>query len=174
MNRRSNDANGWVNFPINDSAYRNTKEGGMVVKLVVTDDNEFDEQYGICSGAWVTDTLSESLIADDQRPRPVYNGEYNSIEDVQKEQQELAEWEEYHFPFVNDKDDPGYTSRPYLASMVLGTTGWSGWHEEHGALWRCTYDDLTVTGKGLYTMLKKLYECDGVKRRIHLLTFLDT
>lgn len=170
MNRRSNDTNGWVNFPVNDPAYKNTREGGMLVKLVVVDDREFDKQFGICSGVHVTDTLSESLIADDIRPRPVYNGEYNSVEDVEQEQRDLNKWEEYHFPSINDTKYPDYTSRPYLAAVVLGSTGWSGWHEERGELWHCTYDDLNLQGKALYNSLQNLYW--GCK--IHLLTFLDT
>jgi len=71
MQRRSNAVSGWVSFPANDPAWKNTNEGGMVVKLVVCDNREFDEQFGMCCGASVTDIMGESFVGDDRRPKPV-------------------------------------------------------------------------------------------------------
>ena len=70
MNRRSTEKNGWVNFPVNDPSWQNTREGGMFVKLVVCDDREFDDKFGVCCGVNVFDRVTEQLIADDRRPRP--------------------------------------------------------------------------------------------------------
>lgn len=50
MRRRTSAVSGWVNFPIEDPAWKCSKEGGMVVKLVVCDTREFDDQFGVCCG----------------------------------------------------------------------------------------------------------------------------
>lgn len=144
----------------------------MIVKLVVVDNREFDEQFGVCSGAAVFDLLSESLIADDRRPRPEPLSGYETIQDVQAEQKAIAEWEGYHFPNIANASVGGveqFISQGYLAAMVIGTTGWSGFHSDKG-YWQCTFDDLTEEGKVLYKQIAQLYSgCD-----VHLLTFLDT
>lgn len=173
MNRRSKDRNGWVNFPVDDSKWSSTNEGGMFVKLVVCDDREFDEQFGICCGVHVHDLLSEQLINDDQRPyraRPVIDlDESVTIQQMNEAVQYDKLWEEYHYPHANHFKKPEYHSRAYLCSMVLGSTGWSGHNDDIG-LWHCTYDDLTEDGKSLYNTIQQLYP--GCK--LHLLTFLDT
>ena len=178
MNRRSTEKNGWVNFPVDHPDWKNTKEGGMFVKLVVCDDRDFDDQFGVCCGVNVWDRVTEQLIADDQRPMPEYTlglehyaSEEEFIQAFEEEVRKKREWEEYHFPYINEKNssDLSYTSRPYLASIVMGSTGWSGYSDGVG-LWHCTYNDLTEEGKTLYNTLQKLY--DGCT--IHLLTFLDT
>lgn len=115
--------------------------------------------------------LSESFIGDDRRlkPRPANN--YQSIDDVLAEQATFGAWQAYHFPRLLEKDDcHQYTSRDYLAVLVLGSTGWSGWNEGSGEYWMCTFGDLTAEGQALYRQLEVLYKgCD-----LHLLTFLDT
>lgn len=78
MQRRSNAVSGWVNFPVNDPAWKNTHEGGMVVKLVVCDNREND-QFGMCCGAYVVDHLCESFIADDRRPCPPSPANFDSM-----------------------------------------------------------------------------------------------
>lgn len=166
-------ANGWVNFPIDDPAWANTNEGGMLVKLVVCDNREND-QFGMCCGAYVVDHLCESFIADDRLPCPPSPANFDSMEAIEAEQRANQEWEAYHFPNLHcDKDLDGldrYASRPYLAVLVLGTTGWSGWNKAEGRYWECRYDDLTEEGKVLYRQIAALYQgCD-----LHLLTFLDT
>lgn len=144
----------------------------MIVKLVVIDNREFDEQFGVCAGATVFDLLSESLIADDRRPRPEPPSSYETIQDVRAEQKAIAEWVGYHFPNIANASASGveqFISQGYLAAMVIGTTGWSGLHSDKG-YWQCTFDDLTEEGKALYKQIEKLYSgCD-----VHLLTFLDT
>lgn len=178
MNRRSNEKNGWVNFPVNDPSWQNTKEGGMFVKLVVCDDRDFDDQFGVCCGVNVWDQVTEQLIADDRRPQPEdclslehYASEAEFVQAFEDEQRKKREWEEYHFPYINEKHptDRSYTSRPYLASIVMGSTGWSGYRDGVG-LWHCTYDDFTEDGKNLYNSIQKLYS----NCTLHLLTFLDT
>lgn len=173
MQRRSNAVSGWVNFPVNDSTWKNSKEGGMVVKLVVCDNRDFDDQFGVCSGAHVVDMLAESFVGDDRRPKPASPENYDSVEAVQAGQKAFADWEAYHFPNLNEKSASGverFQSRGYLAALVLGTTGWSGWSDAEQRTWECRFDDLTEEGKALYRQLEKLYGgCE-----LHLLTFLDT
>lgn len=173
MNRRSTEKNGWVNFPVDHPDWKNTKEGGMFVKLVVCDDRDFDDRFGICCGVNVFDQVTEQLIADDQRPMPEYAlglehyaSEEEFVQAFEEEVTKKREWEQYHFPFIHESL---YTSRPYLASIILGSTGWSGYCDGVG-LWHCTYSDLTEEGKTLYDSIQKLY--DGCT--LHLLTFLDT
>lgn len=176
MNRRSNDKNGWVNFPVDDPSWYNTKEGGIFVKLVVCDDREYDERFGLCSGVYVYDHYSETLIYDDKRPLPkndfkrsdFYN-EQDFLTAIENDCTDLQKWEEYHYPGINHRTEPQYISRTYLAVIIMGSTGWSGYKDNNG-LWQCTYDDLTEDGKQLYNSIEKLYpNCT-----LHLLTFLDT
>jgi hypothetical protein len=173
MNRRSSEVQGWVNFPVDHPGWRNTKEGGMFVKLVVCDDRDFDEKLGVCAGVHVHDVLSEVLVNDDQRPYPthfdVQEDDPRAIEKITEVYEKQREWDEYHYPHMHDAEDRHYCSRSYLCSMVLGSTGWSGYDDNLG-LWRCTYDDLTEEGKSLYNTIQWLYP--GCK--LHLLTFLDT
>lgn len=175
MQRRSSVISGCINFPVNDPAWKNNCQGGMFVKLVVCDNRKFANQFGICSGAQVYDILAESLIADDRRPSPEPIEEYASasVEAIEAEQRSSAEWEAYHFPRLADPQANGhdrFMSRDYLAVLVLGTTGWSGWHVEEERSWNCQFDDLNEEGKSLYRQMQTLYEgCE-----IHLLTFLDS
>ncbi len=173
MQRRSTAVSGWVEFPVNDPAWKNSNEGGMLVKLVVCDNRAAADQFGLCCGASVTDLLSESFVGDDRRPKPVPLENYDSIEAVAAEQVARCAWESHHFPRSGDPAAGGverYLSRGYLAALVLGTTGWSGYHEGDGRYWECRFDDLSDQGKALYRQLEALYPgCD-----LHLLTFLDT
>lgn len=167
MNRRSNDANGWVNFPIHESSFSATKQHRIFVELVVVDDRKNDERLGICSDVHLTVTPSQKLIADDRNSRPVYNDEHTGVENVH--QHYLANWEEYHFPSIKDTKYSVYNSRAYLAAIVLGSTRCE-WNEDRDKLWHCTYDDLNLQGKALYNSLQNIYwGCD-----LYLLTFLDT
>ncbi len=173
MQRRSAVVSGWVKFPVDDPAWKNSHEGGMFVKLVVCDNREFDDQFGVCSGVSVFNVLSESFIADDRRPRPAPLENYDTPEAVQAEQKAMADWDAYHFPSLEGPQESGvgrFLSRPYLASIVLGSTGWSGWSDTEGRSWMCRFDDLTDEGKALYRQIEALYPgCE-----LHLLTFLDT
>jgi hypothetical protein len=173
MKRRSTHVSGWVNFPVDDPSWKNTNEGGMVVKLVVCDNREFDKRFSVCCGGEITDLMTESLVGDDRRPQPVHAENYGSAEAILEERKAIEAWNEYHFPRMYDTNADGvdrYLSRGYLAAIVMGTTGWSGWNESEGRYWQCGFDDLSYSGKVLYRKIEKLYPgCE-----LHLLTFLDT
>ncbi|ELG7184131.1 TPA: hypothetical protein ACP3ZG_000540 [Pseudomonas aeruginosa] len=178
MNRKSTDVEGWVAFPVNDPAWKNTFEGGMLVKLVVCDNRDFDTQLGVCCGANVFDVMSETFVGDDKCPQPLSPIVDESdpealLAALAAEQKAQGEWVSRHYPRYADASVQGieqYTSRPYVAAMVIGSTGWSGSRVEDHQTWVCTFEDLTEEGKALYRQLQKLYQgCD-----IHLLTFLDT
>lgn len=160
MNRRSLDVSGCVNFPIHNSNLNNTEEGGMFVKLVVCD-NRDDHGFGVCSGVCVNDLILEVFAGDDRH-------------DFERDPDQTMGGEAYHYPCSNDPDTRDLLqrqlSRPYLASIVLGSTGWSGWNDEAEEYWHCTFDDLNSDGQALYRQIEALYPgCD-----LHLLTFLDT
>lgn len=172
MMRRTTAVSGWVAFPVSDPAWQNSHEGGMVVKLVVCDERD-EGRFEMCCGATVYDLLSEELVGDDQRPRPARVESYETLEDVRSEEAAYRAWRAYHFPREFDETVEGaerYMSRDYLAAMVLGTTGWSGWSETTGAPWTCRFEDLTEEGKGLYRQMQQLYPGCSIR----LLTYLDT
>jgi len=175
MNRRSNSISGFVNFPVNDLDWKSTNEGGMLVKLVVLDDREFDDQFGECCGSNVYDILTECLIGDDQRPKQEIKTNSALTNDeldrsFNEEQAQRDSWTSFHYPHLNrDGDANQYVSRPYLMASVIGTTGWSGSNSEYD-YWICKFDDLNDKGKTLYRLIQDLYP--GCK--LHLLTFLDT
>lgn len=172
MQRRSNKITGCVNFPILSSEWKSSSEGGLVVKLVVCDDRDFDDQFSVCCGAGARDILNEVLLSDDLRPKPDYTAP-ESIEEWNAQQQAVNAWSSYHFPSTENESVDGverYLSREYLAVITLGTTGWSGWRELDSRYWSCTFEDLNEDGKSLYMQIKALYPgCS-----LHLLTFLDT
>jgi hypothetical protein len=134
----------------------------MVVKLVVYGDEEFYDNFVMCCGAQVYDISNEVLVGDDKP---------TSIESSDAHKEDA--WILAHYPhlFGDDIESSSidkYTSRDYLAAIVLGTTGWSG--AKDGEYWKCTFDDLTDQGKALYKQIEALYP--GAE--IHLLTYLDT
>jgi hypothetical protein len=177
--RRTSAQHGYVNFPVNDERLRSTGEGGMFVKLVVVDDREYDDTpWTICCGAGITDHLTEQMVGDDQAEAPRLElakpdeSAEQALAAIQAHDAAHKAWEGRHFPFLDDEDqsEGKYRSRQYLASMLLGITGWSGYDDAKEAYWRCTRDDLSDDGKALVTQLERLYpNCT-----IHLLTFLDT
>jgi hypothetical protein len=75
MQRRKLVKVGYVNFPFNSKEYKNSGEGGMVVKLVVTGKkrNKSSFMYGVCCGASITEVMAEALVGDDKRPMPNLN-----------------------------------------------------------------------------------------------------
>lgn len=132
----------------------------MFVKLVVCDNQE-EHGFAVCSGVSVNDLLLE-VFAGDDRHNP------------EKDPNSTMGGETYHYPRADDPDTremlQRQLSRPYLAAIVLGSTGWSGWNEDLGEYWHCTFDDLNPVGQALYRQIESLYPgCD-----LHLLTFLDT
>lgn len=157
MKRKTKAVSGWVNFPVDSELWRDTEEGGISVKLVVTDNQESNHQHGLCFGSSVTDILATKLV-----------GEVRTLEINIS----VKEAEEYHFPFL-DRDNVGVEqimSRDYMAVIVIGSTGWSGFSDETGRYWNCSFSDLTDDGKAFYGQLQRLYpNC-----QVHFLTFLDT
>lgn len=143
-----------INFPIDDPRWKNTGEDGLIVKLVVCHNN-----YDYYNNAYVTDTCHLSLIGDDRRPMPLMMAS------------DRRTWEEFHYPNINnEKSKYQFLSRPYLATIMLGATTWTGWSETEMRYWTCTYEDLSSEGRTLYHQIQALFpECD-----LHLLTFLDT
>lgn len=176
--RKTNLVTGWVYFPVGSPQWPSTGEGGMVVKLVVVDRADADPSitgFGVCSGAYVSDILSEGLVGDDRRPKPASPQVFESAEAVMQDMRNHQEWEAYHFPQLHDSSASGltaekYISRPYLAALVLGSTGWSGVNKDTHDLWQCSFEDLTEEGKQLYRQMQVLYPSG----ELHLLTFLDT
>ena len=159
MKRRTNEASGWVNFPVNDPAWTSSGEGGMLVKLVVCDNREFDDLFGLCSGVGVYDVLTETLVGDDRRPAPVPAERFEDAESIKSNEKAYEDWKQLHFPHLNDAFMHGhekYLSRSYLSVIVLGSTGWSGRKGGDREPWVCTVEDLTHEGKVLYHQIKAL------------------
>lgn len=174
MHRRSEEIRGCVNFPVKAPSWQNSVEGGMVVKLVVADNRDFDEQFGVCCGAQVRDVLTEILIGDDKGPPPKSPEHFDTPADVIGHEEARIAWEARHFPHLasgeKDMDALRFLSRDYLAAVVLGVTGWSGWNDAEGEYWTCKFEDLTKEGQALYRQMESLYQgCE-----LHLLTYLDT
>ena len=156
---------GCINFPIDDTRYSNTGASGTIVKLVVHDDREKDT-FAVCSGSIVFDVMISLFVGDDKHliQRGRLNGE------SEKHFQQVVQ---YHFPKSYNDDSSKriekYLSRPYLASIIMGSTDWYGWDESEKRYWKCTYDDLTEDGKALYHQIQNLYKgCN-----LSLITFLD-
>lgn len=128
--RRSTKQNGYVNFPVNSTEYRNSNEGGMFVTLAVIEKDI--HSWGKCCGYHNSQCVYNEMVA----------GIYPDIE-------------ESDF-FI--KDEHGYFSDSIslLANLTLASTGWSGYSDKKG-LWKCTFKDLNEDGKALYKSLKKLY-----------------
>lgn len=179
--RRTNTQHGFVNFPLSSIDFVSSREGGMFVKLVVVDERDYDDsEWTICCGAAVFDRLSEQLVGDSEAALPalVLDGRDDTSPEstlalFDAHTAAANAWDARHFPDLHDAtvdDSSRYTSRPYVASLLLGITGWSGYSAAQEAYWRCTLDDLTPEGKALHAQMQTLYPgC-----RIHLLTFLDT
>lgn len=140
MDRRSKTTNGFVNFPVNDPQWSNSGEGGMYITLVVEDSRD----WMICCGGNVHILRDEILLKEEE-----HHFCYKAMSEYDRTYEQL--------------------SIRYLAAIILGSTGWSGWNEGDG-YWRCKKEDLTEEGKQLYNSMGKLYpNC-----KIHLLTWLDT
>ena len=71
--------------------------------------------------------------------------------------------------FPIESDDREDCSIEYIAAVELGNTGWSGYSQDHG-MWRCTYNDLSTSGKAIYNALQHAYP----NMILILQTWLDT
>lgn len=98
MNRRSNEVEGVVNFPM--EFMETTNEGGMYVQLWVIDEQSTDEAYGVCTGTNFSSTVSECFMGSD----------ISSVEE--------------RF-FTDHEERYNEHSVPLLANILLGSTGWS-------------------------------------------------
>ena len=175
--RRSNEASGCVAFPTESEVYRNTREGGIFVRLVIEENSE--TPVLICCGGENRVGYDELMTGTDNIPEGGLH--------QQARGEELLLEENHHFLHLNleepDQADRSseaeavrnrirfsqYDSRPYLAVLTLGSTGWSG-HSEDLGYWTCRYEDLTPEGKAVYDALTAAYPgC-----RATLQTWLDT
>lgn len=173
-------SHGVVNFPFDDSRYEHSGEGGMFVKLVVIDPSDpSSSDWAICVGVGVLDLKEASLVGDDRAELPVLGplGEdtpEQTLKALDANNEAHKSWESRHFPMLHEEgiDNPfeQFLSRPYLASMVLGNTGWTGLSVRTSEYWVCRYENLSEQGKAVYDQMQALYPTC----RLHLLTFLDT
>lgn len=165
--RRTNATEGCVNFPLNTPS---TKEGGMFVKLWVVDNRDYGESYGICCGVLTHELKMESLMGSDKLRRPEHPCMLGDWEKMSPEEL-MAEYEKDNeankafesFFYAVEREDGDSLSTGLLASILMGSTGWSG-------DFICTYDDLTPQGQALYQSMQALYP----QAELHLVTFLDT
>lgn len=153
MARRTKNSYGWVRFPVDTPS---SNEGGVFVKLWVVEPD--DVQYQVCCGGQVFDCVQEVFLGSDKDPPPPTPDLYTASLDEYKDHcNRLNEWKDKLF-------DPETGNTTVLASVLLGSTGWSS------SNWLCTYDDLTEEGKSLYNSLAALYP----EAELHIVTFLDT
>jgi len=178
---------GFVKFPTEE--FRSTGEGGLLVRLVVLDtkgDEEYMDRFVPCCGGYQSFMLDECFIGDDLfEPLPLESGLEGEewLSAYEKVMGHQLKMEARYFPYLNDEDllkahiedsegestrwqhpmESKYTSRSFLAVMLLGATGWS-------QQWTCKFEDLTAEGKDFYARVQALYPgCE-----LRLLTFIDT
>jgi len=175
MRRGENVSEGFVNFPFDSPDYPIAGGRGMFVKLVVLESApDSTEPLGMCCGVIVSDMRQEILVGDDLRPyvdRHIPDDAKGEeiLKYMDEGQKAQLEWMRFHFPREGGEGLEAYISRGYRASIVMGSTGWSGYSNTAGN-WRATFDDLTDDGKALYRLMQQLNPgCP-----VHLLTFLDT
>ena len=171
---------GLVNFPTDSPDFKDSGEGGLYVKLVITVDQDYSgsSQFMCCVDGGGTYTLYDNVFVGDDFNHPVESGperEIQTIDDILADKGPVAQ--QFHFPNFHKKDDEvefwlkKYLSMEYMAVVMMGSTSWSGWSEEVGHYWRATYADLTDDGKALYDSLRGLYGPNAVP---FLQTWLDT
>lgn len=157
MMRRSNVMKGLVKFPVD--RIPNGHEGGTVVRLVVIPS---DDDMPVCCGGFCQIEMDEVFYCDDGDDAMEVE---KSISIGDDEFPTEYRYEKRHFPGYH-VDDPerNYHSIPYLAVILMGSTGWNC------AAWICTYDDLTTEGKKLYDMIQQAYPSS----KLYLQTWIDT
>jgi hypothetical protein len=189
MQRGNPVAEGFVNFPMGSADYPMGGNGGTFVKLVVLDEVEGqDDTLAMCTGVSVLDLsqknlagvavfdfLQENLAGDDKHPQPEdvvipeNAGPDETMRQLEDEQRMHLVWMRFHYPRYDMPGEFKHLSRAYRASIVMGSSGWSGYSEKKGN-WFAKFDDLTPDGQALYRLMEKLNPgCP-----IHLLTFIDT
>lgn len=167
MARRTNNIHGMVNFPVHTPS---TQEGGMYVRLWAVP----RKGGGLCAGTEAAelldsvfvgaDTIKEQQSINRARMEQEWLVPIDSVErvnELDKLEKELDA--QTTGSFFHETPERTRWSLPLSASVILGSTGWSG-------DFICTYEDLNDAGKQLYDFFKDNYShCD-----LHLLTFLDT
>ena len=144
-----------IRFPTDDPAYEDTQEGGMFVRLVV----DWDEHHTFmrCCGGQNYVHYGEVFIGTDKDDP--YVEEFPDI--IHKGALEYG---------YGASVERRILSIPYLATMTLGSTKWSGLHIASDHYWKASTCDLTADGMSLYRMVERMYE--GAE--IRLQTWLDT
>ena len=173
--RRSKAISGHVAFPVDDPAYEYTPEGGLFVRLVV--EPKDDEDLLVCAGGWNSVTYDEEWFGDDTETAcPCPNCDDNLPENPTRADYDCRR-QAAAFPHLNDETEPGhyqlydrYESRPYLAVLTIGSTGWVGYRKRDWKPFVCRYEHLTASGRALYDALQAAYP----GRRLILQTWLDT
>lgn len=160
---------GWVNFPITNPRYKNTRQGGIFVRLVTEErraGRRSQPDWMRCPGGKCVVVYDGVLIGDDVNPPPhipdpgptrlVYMDTAYALQ------------RERDFPRINEPTDnhliEKYLSVPYLACLTLGSTQWTGYDDRALDYWHCTEQDLTDEGRALVATLRRLYE--GCETRI--------
>lgn len=179
-NRRTDKVSGWVDFPINRDGWRNSKEGGTFVRLVVIPKSvpgqygyEGEDEWMQCCGGANFCYNDEIYITNKENEPEFPEQEVYSLEEYGNTLNEISAYRENQvreiFPRYNTDHLDSGISRDFLAVMTIGSTGWSG-ENDNLDIWECKFEDLTDEGKTLFRMMEKLYPNCTVK----LLTFLDT
>lgn len=174
MNRRSNESNGFIKFPINDITdygYQCSGEGGIAVRLVVMNNSREGEStpsWPICCVSLPNIIENEVTLGCDAHFQ--LNDMGNNYQ-RQQHYQKSHYFEESHISKHNEKylESQIRVSVEYLAVITLATTGWSGYSDLAG-YWKAQYSDLTEEGKELYALIQKLYP----GKIICIETLLDT
>lgn len=185
--RRSSEVKGMVNFPVDSTEFVSSGEGGMFVRLVVVSPDSLPSESplsvpysedkldrSVCCGGDVYVVYDETFVGDDVHPVQVQDWEKVSTEaEFRAAQHAERVHDRIHFPRMDDKswsDIRDFMSIPYLAAVLMGSTGWSGWNELESKYWHCTKDNLNDDGKALYNQLQKAFP----NSILILQTWLDT
>lgn len=142
----------------------------MFVVLFVPMDDVVDG-WSQCCGPNAYMVLSECFKASDCMPDQTPKEFPTTPEGFDEYDKKSRAVEVFYFPKSDDSSIKGYErylSQEALSIVTIGTTGWSGYSDENG-YWSCGFNDLTLQGKELYSLLWRLH---GIKP--HILTFLDT
>lgn len=159
---------GFVRFPIDDPRFKDSREGGTFIRLVVVEPE--DGVWMPCPSGRQHVVYGGQYVGDDLRDRPEATNEaWPGIEALQALTLANERYDEFHFPHLYDGfDEYRQLSRPYLAALTIGAVERS--FVSDSDYWRCQYEDLTAQGKALYELIRSLYRgCE-----IYLQTWLDT
>jgi len=158
MSNKYNSA-GFVDFPVNNPAYEDTKEGGMIVRLVVLQ----NRKWATCSDSEFITLCGNAFSGDDVIPNALQARKYyfpngdtsasNRYGTIFPVEHLIIEW-----------------SKPMLCSITVGTTTWCGLNNKSEKYWKCIKNDLTKRGLALYNLLQRLYP----KCKVRIQTWIDT